>query len=317
MYSERKFQSLIQRTPALALKITRSYSLLLRNLDAVQVETLGGKIFDYSKESSLIELGSSYMKLGNKNVASYMFQKYLEMYPNGAFTQKAQAALSKLPKIESRKNFSDSENIQYYHSGEIIFCEAELGKSVYVILEGEVKLIRNSGNSEITVNILNQGEIFGEMALLDNKPRSATAIANTNVKLAVVSKLNFESTTELNPELMTKIITFLSERIWLLHKKVRNHQIENLELKFADAFYIFYEQFKSRLSNQTLLEYPFTPEEFLNFIGLDFGKMEALLRFVHSCNFIKIEEGKIYCTNFQSLERYVQENRERFYERVG
>ncbi|MCX7997601.1 MAG: cyclic nucleotide-binding domain-containing protein, partial [Leptospiraceae bacterium] len=201
-----KFGELIQKNPVLAMKIIRSYSLRLRALDKIQDETLGAKSADYSKENSLIQLALSYSELGNKNLASYMLSKYLKLYPNGTYASQAKAELQKLPKIEVHKNGTYQNNVKNYYPGEIIFCEGEPGDSLYVVMEGEVKITRNTGNAEITMNILNAGQIFGEMALLDNKPRSATAIANKNTKLAVVSKVNFQSTTELNPKLMTCLL---------------------------------------------------------------------------------------------------------------
>lgn len=306
-----KFGELIHKNPILAMKIIRSYSLRLRNLDKIQDETLGAKINDYSQENSLIQLALSYSELGNKNLAAYMLTKYLKLYPNGAYVSQAQAELSRLPKLNFHKNGNYQSNIRQCYPGEIIFCEGEPGDSLYVIMDGEVKIFRNSGNSEITMNILTAGQIFGEMALLDKKPRSATAIATTNTKLAVVSKVNFEVTTELNPKLMTKIITVLSERVWILYRKVINRYIRDINLRFADAFLILAEQSKAKIAPGSRFEYPYTPEEFLNIMGMNPNEMQNLIRFVNLHKFMKIEKGKMVCTDLDVLERYVESNREK------
>lgn len=306
-----KFGELIQKNPVLAMKIIRSYSLRLRTLDQIQNKNFGGQSKDYSQENSLFQLALSYLELGNKNLASYMLSKYLQLSPNGVYVPQAKIELAKLPKLNFHKHGDYQSNIRNFYPGEIIFCEGEPGNSLYVIMEGEVKIFRNSGNREITMNILNPGQIFGEMALLDKKPRSATAIANTNTKLAIVNKVNFEVTTELNPKLMTKVITVLSERVWILYRKVINRYIKDTHLRFADAFLILAEQAKAKTLPGSYFEYPYSPEEFLNIMGMPQNEIQNLIRFINLHNFMKIDKSKIVCRDLYVLERYVESNKEK------
>ncbi len=61
-----------------------------------------------------------------------------------------------------------------YEKGEIIFCEYEPGNTFYLIQSGNVKIVKIFGGIEKTIDILKPGEFFGEMALLENAPRSAS-----------------------------------------------------------------------------------------------------------------------------------------------
>ena len=63
-----------------------------------------------------------------------------------------------------------------FHQGEIIFSEFELGDTFYLIQSGRVQLVKLVGDIERTLDILQPSEMFGEMAILENSPRSATAI---------------------------------------------------------------------------------------------------------------------------------------------
>ncbi|MFL5319060.1 MAG: cyclic nucleotide-binding domain-containing protein [Myxococcaceae bacterium] len=71
-----------------------------------------------------------------------------------------------------------------YQAGQIIFEEGELGDSLYVIISGEVEVLRRDGSGEQKpITVLGQPEFFGEMSLIDKEFRSATARAKTDVEV--------------------------------------------------------------------------------------------------------------------------------------
>jgi CRP-like cAMP-binding protein len=70
-----------------------------------------------------------------------------------------------------------------FQPGEMIFSEFEPGDTFYLIQSGRVELVKIIGDIEKTLDILGASEMFGEMAILENSPRSATAIALDTVKV--------------------------------------------------------------------------------------------------------------------------------------
>lgn len=79
-----------------------------------------------------------------------------------------------------------------YQSGNIIFEEDSRGNSMMVIMSGEVRISqRADADSEEALIILKKGDLFGEMALLEDLPRSATAIAHTPVILLEITRKKF------------------------------------------------------------------------------------------------------------------------------
>lgn len=71
---------------------------------------------------------------------------------------------------------------------QIIFNEGDAGDCAYIIERGRVLVFMAKGQNEVPLNILGEGEIFGEMALIDNETRSASVRALENVRLAIVTK---------------------------------------------------------------------------------------------------------------------------------
>ena len=80
---------------------------------------------------------------------------------------------------------------EMFKTGQKIFAEGEQGDKLYIILDGEVRISKFiPGAGEEALAILERGDFFGEMALIDNSPRSADAIAHTDVTvLPVESRL--------------------------------------------------------------------------------------------------------------------------------
>lgn len=76
----------------------------------------------------------------------------------------------------------------HIHKDQIIFKEGDAGDCAYIIEQGRVLIYLNKDQEEIPLNILGEGEIFGEMALIDNQNRSASVRALEDVRLAIVTK---------------------------------------------------------------------------------------------------------------------------------
>ncbi len=107
-----------------------------------------------------------------------------------------------LKKINLFENFTDSELEKirevcegvFFKTGEVIFKEGDVGDKCYMILKGEVRISKHVPNiGEEALAIMKEGEYFGEMALIDNYPRSAHAIANTDVSLISLKKDNLQN----------------------------------------------------------------------------------------------------------------------------
>jgi CRP/FNR family transcriptional regulator, cyclic AMP receptor protein len=99
--------------------------------------------------------------------------------------------------------------VQSFKAGSIIFREGDEAKELYVIKSGEVRI--QLGNR--TIIELGADNIFGEMALIDSEPRSATAIAITDVELVPVSEKQFLFLVSQTPYFALKVMRVLAQRL--------------------------------------------------------------------------------------------------------
>jgi rubredoxin/signal-transduction protein with cAMP-binding, CBS, and nucleotidyltransferase domain len=107
--------------------------------------------------------------------------------------------------------------IKLYQKSDIIFKENSRGAEMYILRSGKVKLVLQDEKGEAEVSTLEQpDEFFGEMALIDDSPRSATAIAEEdNTELEVLDREDFLNTIRERPEFALNIMHELSNRVRL------------------------------------------------------------------------------------------------------
>jgi CRP/FNR family transcriptional regulator/CRP/FNR family cyclic AMP-dependent transcriptional regulator len=113
-----------------------------------------------------------------------------------------------------------------YPKEAVIFFEHDPGDAMFMIITGRIKVtILSDDGREIILSMLSDNDFFGEMALLDNEPRSATAIAVQETEVAVLYQKDFLSIVEKRPRVLINLLSALSARL-----RKANHQIGSLAL---------------------------------------------------------------------------------------
>ena len=100
-----------------------------------------------------------------------------------------------------------------YQDGEVIVRQGEVGDCMYVIQEGRVEVLREEGDEEQHLMVLEQGEFFGEMAIVDREVRSATVRSLGETRILTVDKKNFLRRIHEDPSLAYRIVQTMSSRI--------------------------------------------------------------------------------------------------------
>lgn len=116
-----------------------------------------------------------------------------------------------------------------YEPGAVLFREGEPGDFMYVIQSGEVEIRRTIGEVERVLAVLPAGEFFGEMALINQRPRSATAVVRRPSRLLVIEGRTFEAMIRGKTEIAVRMIRTLAGRL-----ERANQQIEILLLPSAN-----------------------------------------------------------------------------------
>ena len=137
-----------------------------------------------------------------------------------------------------------------FPAGTVLFCEGEAGRVMYVIRKGTVRLSLRVRDTQLTLSTLVPGEFFGEMALLNNQPRSATATVVEAATLLEIDSNVFQTMLRANTEIAVRMIQRLADRLG-----TANRHIQTLLMK----------DHVSRLGSYLLGE--------LQRLGLSYGKL--------------------------------------------
>ncbi|MDR2659198.1 MAG: Crp/Fnr family transcriptional regulator [Spirochaetaceae bacterium] len=219
-----QFEDLIKYNSQIAMKIIQQFSRRIRFLNSalsrLSIKS-GYKINDDDESLALFRMGDFYQKLSMNQQAHYIFKRYVECYPKGDMVKEAYTKEKTLEKYY-KPSYKTGENdfIRFYEEGSLIFAEGEFGRELYIITKGLVKITKILNGNEIIIAVLKQGDIFGEMAIIENKPRSAAAVALEDVTLMVVLKENFMLMSKTNPQIISRLTCILSERIWFSYKQL-------------------------------------------------------------------------------------------------
>lgn len=119
-----------------------------------------------------------------------------------------------------------------YKEGEIIFSENEPGVGMYIIESGKVHISLGKENKLLAV--LSDGDFFGEMALLLESPRTATAIANAPLKMLGFFQPDFFGLLQTQPRTGNKVLHWLAK---MIAERLRQTSMENTALKFKISEY--------------------------------------------------------------------------------
>jgi CRP-like cAMP-binding protein len=120
-----------------------------------------------------------------------------------------------------------------YAAGDMIFSQGDLGTDMFIIQDGEVEIIKHINGESHILSHLEKGDFFGEMALLEAAPRTADAIAKSEVKVLIINGSRFDDMLKKNPEIAVRIIRKYSKRL-----REANTLLERLVGREVDADHV-------------------------------------------------------------------------------
>ncbi len=214
-FKKPKFIELVQKNRDIAFKIIRTFANELRAYDDMML-SLSGDPDILSDDVRLFTIGMYYYRIENHAHASYVLNRYLQLYPASENGETARKVLSEI-KNSGRQDSSGhiQEGVyRVYSDKQMIFCEHEPGDDLFIIKEGKVKIVKVRDETEIMLSVLKTGDIFGELAIVSDKPRNASAISWGKTTLLPINKDTLKVILPRSPNIIHTIFMAISQRIW-------------------------------------------------------------------------------------------------------
>jgi CRP-like cAMP-binding protein len=114
---------------------------------------------------------------------------------------------------ETQTQLDDADFSYPVPAGERVFEEGETGAEMFIIQSGEVEILKTGDNQEHRLALLEEGDFFGEMAILENMPRTASARAVTDCQLVRIDRSTFDQLVRNDPEIAIRMLRKLSHRL--------------------------------------------------------------------------------------------------------
>ncbi len=112
----------------------------------------------------------------------------------------------------------------HFEDGEVIIKQGNEGDCLFVIQQGKVEIIDESGDKEIKLAELGETEFFGEMGLFEKDVRSCTVRAVGEAKILTIDKKNFYRTIQKDPSIAYRLLERMSHRLRETNKKLRDKE---------------------------------------------------------------------------------------------
>jgi CRP/FNR family transcriptional regulator, cyclic AMP receptor protein len=209
------------------------------------------------------------------------------------------ALFARLPDDEIDKMFEHAV-IRRYAADAQIFYKGDFGSSMMAVLRGRV-MIRapSSHGKEVILNIINEGEIFGEIALLDGKERTADATAMTDCELLVIARRSFLPLLE-RPDMMRELLNVLCERLRRTSEQVEDVLFLDVAARIAKTLLRFAKADDAPQPSARIV-LGLSQREIGNLIGASREKVNRRLQAWRRAGIITVDKGTILIRDAAAL----------------
>ena len=196
--------------------------------------------------------------------------------------------------------------VECYAAGEEIFAKGAPGQSMMAVLRGTVRISSISlAGKEIVFNLINEGEIFGEIAALDGGDRSGDATAITDCELLVLSRRNLMPLLENHADICLSLIKVLCQRLRRTSEQVEDVLFRHLESRIAKALLQLAERSERPDLHGASLDLHLSQRELANIVGSSRESVNKQLQVWHRAGLIDLAKGAIVIRDAAAIARLV------------
>jgi cAMP-binding proteins - catabolite gene activator and regulatory subunit of cAMP-dependent protein kinases len=208
---------------------------------------------------------------------------------------------SGLDRIELQR-FGELTREKFYPRGSVILFENDPGDSLFVVRQGRVKVVLiGEDGREVILGVLGVSEHFGELALIDDRPRSAHVIAMDDSHLLVLRREDFRRRVESSPAVAWSLLTELSRRLRRADEKIGGLVLLDVPGRIARLLLDLAEE-----ANSNTIDKPLTHQTIAQMIGASRETVSRAMKDFQDANWVTIERRRITLADRAALEQRAQ-----------
>jgi CRP/FNR family transcriptional regulator/CRP/FNR family cyclic AMP-dependent transcriptional regulator len=218
--------------------------------------------------------------------------------------------LRKVPLFSSLKDEElDAINqvsfVKRYPKDMIILLADEEGDTLFIIIKGKVKITAFSEHGkEVIFSIMNEGDFFGDMSLLDGKPRSASVVAIEDAELCLLRRDDFNRLIEKYPGIALKLLKELTSRLRKADERIESLALLDVSGRIAGILLQFAEENGKRTPDgRVIIRSRPTHQELANMVGTSRETVTRILNQMEHKNYIVMTGKSVTILNMETLKR--------------
>ncbi len=198
--------------------------------------------------------------------------------------------------------------VERLDEGRVLFRKGDPGDRLYVVLAGRIAIgtVSEEGK-EVVFNVLGRGEVFGEIALLDGKARTADATAMAECHLLVLERKDFMPFLQGNPEVAARLIAVLCERVRSVSESYEDALFMDLPARLAKRLLRLAESHGEPVDGAAIrIEFPLSQQELAKMAGVSRESVNKLLRAWQTQGLIAHDHSHVTILDEARLKRLVE-----------
>ncbi len=187
---------------------------------------------------------------------------------------------------------------------ETLFVKGDPGDSLFGVQEGKIKIVTTSPNGkEVTLNIIEEGQFFGEIALLDGMDRTADAIAMEKTEVLVIQRRDFIPFLEKHPKLCIQVMQLLCHRVRLTSEMVEDAAFLPLDGRLAKRLLNLADLYgQEQPGGGVLIGLNLPQQELARMMGTSRESVNKQLQIWRNEGWIELARGKVTILNEEALQ---------------
>jgi CRP-like cAMP-binding protein len=296
----KQFDGIVQYNAPVAMKVLTQFSVHTRFLNETMEKATHVKVSE-EDTSILFNAGEFYEQHERLSDACYVYHKFIERFPRDSLSSRATERLNALVRYDTTAKLNVKTSSRGYAKGFFIFAEGEEGKELFLLLKGTVRITKIAGGEERILALLKPGDIFGEMAILESKPRSANAIAAEDCAVMAMDMEELCASAAIKPQTLEKLTCMLSERIWFLYKQLNNAAISDPIGRMFNTLAMHLEKAKLNVSSKSAYLFDFSSSELAKMVGIPEADATHVVIEMMKNSSLRVQDGKLFTTDASEI----------------
>ena len=176
-----------------------------------------------------------------------------------------------------------------YEKGDVILRQGELADSLFIIASGQVKVYMSEGDREVILKTLSSGDFFGEIAMLDQEPRSASVAAMERCHLQTLSYRSFQRTMEGSADIAKRVLETLAKRLRDADRKISTLALMNISARVSRTLL----ELAIVSNGRKVVGEPFTQKDLAGMVGASREMVNRTLHDLMQQGYIEIHRKSI------------------------